>query len=152
MDIRRAIPEDGPAYLELLRALAAFEELPPPDQDACERLLRDAFSDPPRYELWVAETAPGEISAYAVTFATYSTFAARPTLYLEDLFVHPRARRRGVATAMLQHLREVAVGRGCGRMEWTVLDWNTGAQALYERIGAETMTAWQLMRVTLDQS
>lgn len=149
MKIRRATPDDGPAYLDLVRALATFEELPPPDQAACERLLRDAFSEPPRYELWVAEGAAGEISAYAVTFSTYSTFLARPTLYLEDLFVHPRARRQGIATAMLRHLRELAEQRGCGRMEWMVLDWNTDAQALYERVGADMKQEWRLMRLTL---
>lgn len=149
MQIRRATPDDGPAYLDLVRALATFEALPPPDPAACERLLRDAFSEPPRYELWVAEGAAGEISAYAVTFSTYSTFLARPTLYLEDLFVHPRARRQGIATAMLRHLRELAEQRGCGRMEWMVLDWNTDAQALYERVGADMKQEWRLMRLTL---
>lgn len=149
MQIRRATPDDGPAYLDLVRALATFEALPPPDPAACERLLRDAFSEPPRYELWVAERAAGEISAYAVTFSTYSTFLARPTLYLEDLFVHPRARRQGIATAMLRHLRELAEQRGCGRMEWMVLDWNTDAQALYERVGADMKQEWRLMRLTL---
>lgn len=152
MEIRRASPQDGPAYLALVHDLAAFEKLPPPDAAACERLLRDAFADPPRYELWVAEIAPGEIVSYAVTFMTYSTFLARPTLYLEDLFVHPRARRRGIATAMLRHLRDLAEQRGCGRMEWTVLDWNTDALALYERVGAEVKGEWQLMRMTIAQS
>jgi GNAT superfamily N-acetyltransferase len=99
--VRRALPADGPAFLGLVRALADFEKLPGPDEAAAARLLADAFAEPPRYELWVAEL-PGEgVVAYAVTFATYSTFLARPTLFLEDLFVHPRARRRGIARRVL---------------------------------------------------
>lgn len=132
----------------LVRALAEFEKLSPPDEAASQRLLADAFSVSPRYELWVAEL-DGDVVAYAATFMTYSTFLARPSLFLEDLFVHPRARRRGVAMAMLEHLRDQAVERGCGRMEWMVLDWNKDAQALYERIKATPMSEWLLMRITL---
>lgn len=146
--IRRATRADAPVYLALVRSLAEFEDLAPPDEDACARLVTDAFADPPRYELWVAEL-DGDVVAYAVTFATYSTFLARPTLFLEDLFVHPAARRRGVATAMLATLRTEAEARGCGRFEWNVLDWNRDAQALYEGVGAEMMQAWRLMRVVL---
>ena len=148
MHIRRAIPSDGPAYLDLVTALAKFESLPPPDAEARARLFADAFADPPRYELWIAEDE-GAVHAYAVTFATYSTFLARPTLYLEDLFVHPSARRRGIATAMLTHLRGIAAERGCGRFEWMVLDWNRDAQNLYEGLGARMHGDWRLMRIEL---
>jgi GNAT superfamily N-acetyltransferase len=165
----------------LVRALAEFERLPPPDDAACDRLLADAFADPPRYELFVAvedahghvpgappgsggigaaqrearaadgppDTIDGDVVAYAVAFPTYSTFLARPTLFLEDLFVHPRARRRGIATAMLDHLRALAAARGCGRFEWTVLGWNEGARALYARFGAELLEEWKICRVTI---
>jgi GNAT superfamily N-acetyltransferase len=150
MRIRAARPQDGSAYLNLVRSLAEFERLEPPDSAACRRLLDDAFSDPPRYQLWVAELS-GEIVAYAVTFPTYSTFRARPTLYLEDLFVAPHARRQGVATAMLKHLRDVADSRGCGRFEWTVLDWNTGAQQLYDAVGARVLSDWRICRIDLRQ-
>lgn len=146
--VRRAAPADGPAYVALVRALAEFERLPPPDDDAAARLVADAFADPPRYELWVGEQG-GEVVAYAVTFPTYSTFRARPTLFLEDLFVHPRARRAGVASAILARLREEARARGCGRFEWMVLDWNEGAQALYAGVGAREHAAWRLWRVDL---
>ncbi len=146
--VRRAVPQDGPAYVALVRALAAFEQLPGPDPAAEARLIADAFADPPRYELWVADR-DGALVAYAVTFATYSTFLARPTLYLEDLFVHPDARRAGVASAILARLRAEAEARGCGRFEWMVLDWNTDAQQLYAGIGAEEQAAWRLWRVTL---
>ena len=146
--VRRATPADAPAYLALVRALADFEKLPPPDQAAGERLVADAFCDPPRYELWVAEL-DSRIGAYAVTFPTYSTFRGRPTLFLEDLFVHPDHRRRGVARAVLAHLRDEAERRGCGRFEWNVLDWNVDAQALYRTVGARPLPDWQLWRVDL---
>src|SRR5690606_31045609 len=114
------------------------------DDAARDRLLADAFADPPRYELWVADDR-GEVIAYAVCFPTYSTFLARPTLYLEDLFVHPDHRRRGVATEMMATLRRAAEERGCGRFEWSVLDWNEGAQKLYEKLGAQALAQWRLM-------
>jgi GNAT superfamily N-acetyltransferase len=148
MVIRRALPADGPAFLSLVQALAEFEKLPPPDAAARDRLLADAFAPQPRYELWVADDEPG-IAAYAVTFMTYSTFLARPTLFLEDLFVHPTARRRGIATALLARLRDEATQRGCGRFEWNVLDWNQDAQKLYESVGAQMLGDWRLMRVLL---
>jgi GNAT superfamily N-acetyltransferase len=149
MDIRRATPDDGPAVVDLIRCLAEFEKLPPPDLEAERRLLRDAFATtPPRLEVWVA-IDEGQVIAYAACFTSYSTFRARPGLYLEDLFVHPSARRRGVATRMLSHLREEARRRGCGRFEWMVLDWNEGAKTLYREVGATVLPEWQLMRVDL---
>jgi GNAT superfamily N-acetyltransferase len=148
MTIRPATPDDGPAFLALVRALADFERLQPPDEAAQRRLLADAFGDRPRYELLVADEG-GRLRAYAAYFMTYSTFRARPTLYLEDLFVHPDARRRGIATEMLSWLRALAAERGCGRMEWTVLDWNEDAQALYATVGARPLDDWRLMRVDL---
>jgi GNAT superfamily N-acetyltransferase len=148
ISVRRANPADGPAYVRLVRALAEFEKLPPPDDAAAARLCADAFSDPPKYELWMAEL-DGAVAAYAVTFATYSTFRGKPTLFLEDLFVHPDARRRGVASAVLARLRTEAESRGCGRFEWFVLDWNENAQQLYAGVGAKALTEWQLWRVDL---
>lgn len=146
--VRPALPADGPAYVRLVRALAEFEQLPPPDEAASARLLDDAFGPRPRYELWVAEL-DGEVAAYAVTFSTYSTFRGKPTLFLEDLFVDPAARRRGVARAVLARLRAEAEARGCGRFEWFVLDWNVNAQELYRSVGATPRTDWQLWRVDL---
>jgi len=150
MHIRLATSADGPAIVGLVRALAEYEKLPPPDQAAEERLLRDAFATtPPRVQFWVAADERGEIVAYAACFETYSTFRARPSLYLEDLFVHPAARRRGLATSMLAHLREEAERRQCGRFEWTVLEWNQDAMALYQGIGAEILHDWRLVRLDL---
>lgn len=149
MEIRPARADEGPAIVALIRALADFEKLPAPDRDAEDRLLSDAFArSPPRVELWVALDGD-RVVAYAATFMTYSTFRARPTLFLEDLFVHPEARRRGVATQMLARLREEAGARGCGRFEWNVLDWNVDAHALYATIGATLLEEWRLVRVDL---
>ena len=150
MVIRRATRADVPAVASLIRLLAEFERLPPPDDGAGDRLARDAFDcDPARVELWVADDDGGSVVAYAACFASYSTFGARPSLFLEDLFVHPAARRRGIARRFLAHLRAEAERRGCGRFEWMVLGWNQDAIALYRAIGAELQADWQLYRIDL---
>ncbi len=146
LTVRPAVPADGPAFIGLVRALAEFEKLPGPTDEAAARLQADAFGPAARFTLTVAELE-GEVVAYAVTFPTYSTFLARPSLFLEDIFVHPRARRRGVATAMMRHLAGVARAAGFGRFEWMVLDWNTDAQTLYDGLGAERLDAWRLYRM-----
>ena len=147
MEVRPARRDDGPRIFELISLLAEFEELPAPDVSVRDRLLADAF-ERQLYELWVAEL-DGQVAAYAACFTSYSTFRARPTLFLEDLFVHPSARRRGVATAMLARLRGEAERRECGRFEWMVLDWNATAQALYTAVGATIHPAWRLVRIDL---
>jgi GNAT superfamily N-acetyltransferase len=148
VQIRFATRADAPAFIGLVQALADFEKLAGPDAAARERLVEDAFGPSPRYEVLVAEV-DGQVSSYAIFFPTYSTFRARPTLFLEDLFVHPRARRRGVATAMLARLRALAEERGCGRFEWMVLDWNVDAQKLYDGVGAKMLNDWRLYRTDL---
>lgn len=147
MEIRPARREDVPAIVGLMDLLARFEKLPGPAPEVVARMTTHAF-DEGRLELWVADD-DGRVLAYAALFPTYSTFLARPTLFLEDLFVHPDARRRGIATAMLERLRAEAVARGCGRFEWLVLDWNADAIALYERLGARRHGDWRLYRVEL---
>ncbi len=144
--VRPATSSDGPAFIALVRALAEFEKLPGPTEAAAARLCEDAFGPRPRFELTVAEL-DSAVVAYAVTFTTYSTFLARPTLFLEDVFVHPDARRHGVATAIMKHLAAVARDGGYGRFEWMVLDWNTGAQKLYDGLGAERLDSWRLYRL-----
>ncbi len=149
--IRRAERADADALLALIVALADFEKLPPPDEDAQARLIADGFGERPRYEAYLA-FGDGSASpiGYAFVFETYSTFLARPTLYLEDLFVLPEYRRQGAGGALLKHLIALAQQRGCGRMEWTCLDWNTNAQAVYEKLGAQVMDQWLLYRLTGD--
>ena len=149
--IRRAGREDADALLALVVALAEFEKLPPPDVGAQARLVEDGFGAKPRYEAYLAETGETHGPAgYAFVFETYSTFLARPTLYLEDLFVLPQWRGRGLGRALLSHCLKLARERGCGRMEWTCLDWNTNAQAVYEKLGARKMNEWYLYRLTGD--
>lgn len=149
--LRRAERADADALLRLITALADFEKLPPPDAEARVRLIEHGFGDRPKFEAWLAdyEGAPGPVG-YAFVFETYSTFLARPTLYLEDLFVLPDYRGRGVGSALLRHCVRLAHERGCGRMEWTCLDWNTSAQAVYENLGARKMSEWYLYRLTQD--
>lgn len=147
--LRRATAADGAAYIQLVRGLAAFEELPPPDDAAATRLLDHTFGPRPRYELCVVELR-GELVAYAAFFETYSTFRALPSLYLEDLFVRDDVRGRGIGGQILRHLAGLALERGCGRFEWSVLDWNERAQSFYRSLGARIMTDWHLCRLDGD--
>ena len=144
--IRPATPEDSAAIRALVVALAEYERLDPPDSAAQERLLADAFRPQPRVEIAVA-VVDGAVVGYAFFFETYSTFLARPTLYLEDLFVLPTHRGAGVGKAVFAHLAREAARRGCGRMEWAVLEWNEPALAFYRRLGARHLADWQVFRL-----
>jgi GNAT superfamily N-acetyltransferase len=129
-----------------VRGLAAFEKLPAPDDAAAARLLAHAFGAQPRYDLTVVELG-GALVAYAAHFETYSTFRAQPSLYLEDLYVREDARRKGIGAGLLRHLARRAIARECGRFEWSVLDWNEGAQRFYRSVGARILDDWRLCRV-----
>lgn len=151
--VRLATAEDGPTILRLIHALADFEQLPPPDEAAQQRLLNDAFGPRPRFEIFLAEVqaekvASAQVAGYAFIFETYSTFLARPTLYLEDLFVLSEYRSQKVGLALFRFCVEQARQRGCGRMEWTVLDWNENAIRFYQKLGGRHMNEWQLYRLT----
>lgn len=150
--LRSATRADCEGFLHLVVALADFEKLPPPDAAAQARLIEDAFGPKPRIEPWLA-FVPGQSApvGYAILFETYSSFLALPTLYLEDLFVLPEFRGRGLGKALFQHSISLARERGCGRMEWTCLDWNTRAQCFYERVGARRLSEWHLYRLTREQ-
>jgi GNAT superfamily N-acetyltransferase len=143
--IRAGEARDLPAVIGLIRALADFEKLEGPDEAGARRLTDDFAAR--KFSLLVAE-AGGQIVGYALYFNMYSTFVARPTLYLEDLFVHPAARGRGIGERFMRALAAEAVRTGCGRFDWTVLDWNVDAQKFYRRIGAEVMSSWWTCRVT----
>ena len=145
--IRAAAAPDLPSVVGLVRALAEFEKLPGPDEAAARRLSDDFAAG--RYSLLVADDG-GRIVGYAIYFFTYSTFLARQSLYLEDLFVHPDARGRGVGERFMRALAAEAERRGCGRFEWTVLDWNVNAQSFYKRLGAEILPGWWTCRITAD--
>ena len=154
--VRKAERRDAETLLALICALADYEKLDPPTAEAQARLVGDGWPDhePARFQSWLVEeidpTGVGALAiGYAITFFTYSSFLARPTLYIEDIFVLPDRRRDGAGTALFQTLEEEARGHGCGRMEWVVLDWNTTAQQFYRRLGAAHLTDWQYYRLPL---
>lgn len=144
--IRPGTSRDAEALLALVSALADYEKLPPPDDAARERLVCDGFGPEPRYQLLFAE-AGGHPVGYALFFETYSSFLARPTLYLEDLFVLPAHRGSGLGAGLFRAVAREAVRRECGRMEWAVLTWNRLAIDFYARAGAESLTDWQTCRL-----
>lgn len=141
--------QDVPRLLELIDGLADYEKLPRPDAAARARLAHDALADPPLFWVLLGEVE-GHIAGYAFYFFTYSTFLARPTLYLEDIFVLPEARGQGAGLALFKACVQEAVHRGCGRMEWQVLSWNTPSIRFYERLGARHMDAWLPFRLDAD--
>jgi GNAT superfamily N-acetyltransferase len=144
--IRRAEAADAPLIAELVRDLADFEKLRHEAVATPEDFLRDGFGPRPRFEVAIAEWE-GAPAGFALWFYTYSTFQGRHGLWLEDLFVRPAHRGRGIGTALLRHCAEVAAAQGCGRFQWQVLDWNTQARRLYESLGAQAKTEWITMRV-----
>jgi GNAT superfamily N-acetyltransferase len=144
--IRPAVRTDAETILHLVRGLADYEELPPPDRAAQDRLIRDMFSTPPRIQAFLGEFE-GVAAGYTFIFETYSSFLAFPTLYLEDLFVLPAYRKKKVGYALFAAMVAEAHRRGCGRMEWSVLDWNTPAIDFYKRFGASHLREWQVYRL-----
>jgi GNAT superfamily N-acetyltransferase len=149
LTIRKAVAEDIPLVLHFIRELAEYEKVPEEALATPEDLLRDGFSDPPRFFVEIAEW-DGEPAGFALWFFNYSTWQGKPGLYLEDLFVRPPFRRRGIGKSLLIHLAKLAVDNGCGRYQWQVLDWNQPAIDFYRSLGAKTMNEWLTMRVTGD--
>jgi GNAT superfamily N-acetyltransferase len=147
--IRAARPPDVPALLSLIRALARYERLEHQVVGTEADLREHLFGAHPRAEVALVDLdGGGGIAAFALFFHNYSTFLCKPGLYLEDLFVLPEHRRKGYGTALLRHLATIAVARGCGRFEWSVLAWNEPAVAFYRSLGAEMMDEWRILRVT----
>jgi len=147
LNIRPATPNDIPEILKLIRELAEYEKLAHEVVATPEDLLRDGFSDRPYYRVLIGEW-DGQPAGFALYFFNYSTFRGRPGLYLEDIFVRPAYRGKGIGKTLLSYLARVAVAEGCGRFEWQVLDWNTAAIDFYESLGAQMMKEWLTMRVT----
>jgi GNAT superfamily N-acetyltransferase len=145
--IRRATARDVPTILALIRGLAEYERLSR-EVTATERQLRRHGFGPNRYFQTLICLRGRRAVGFALYFFTYSTFLSRPTLYVEDLFVLPEERGRGAGRRMLARLSRIAVQRGCGRMEWAVLDWNTSAIRFYRRLGASLRKEWVLARLT----
>jgi len=141
-------PDLFDAFVDLIVALAEYEKLPPPDAAARARLYSDAFEqNPPRYQALLARKG-NEMCGYCLYFETYSSFFAKPTLYVEDILVLPSWRGHGIGTALMKTLARIAFERGCGRMEWVVLDWNEPAHHFYATLGAERLPQWQLYRMS----
>jgi GNAT superfamily N-acetyltransferase len=135
-------------FVRLIGALAAYERLDPPDPAAIARLRSDALGPKPRFEAALALDAGGRAVGYAIWFETYSSLLAKPTMYLEDLFVLEDARGAGAGGMLFEHVRALGARRGCGRMDWQVLDWNTPARDFYARRGAQWLEAWLAYRIT----
>ena len=149
--VRPATPADAETWLDLVDALADYEKLARPTAEARRRLVTDDFGpEPHRIQVYIGEV-DGRAAAYAITCETYSSFLALPTLFLEDIFVLPEARRAGIGRAIFGFLAAEALRRGCGRMEWQVLDWNQLAIDFYEKLGARRMREWYSYRLTADQ-
>jgi GNAT superfamily N-acetyltransferase len=147
LTIRRGTRRDVPTIVTLIRGLAEYERLAHECVATAARIRRDGFG-PRRYFETLVCRRGGRPIGFALYFFTYSTFLARPTLYLEDLFVLPTERGRGAGRALLRALARVALRRGCGRMEWTVLDWNRPAIRVYRHLGAALRRDWILTRLT----
>ncbi|MDD0812237.1 GNAT family N-acetyltransferase [Curvibacter sp. RS43] len=145
--LRPATAEDCDTLLRLIRGLAEYEHLLDRVTATPEQLRATLFGERPAAEALLAEWQ-GEPAGFALFFPNYSTFLAQPGLYLEDLFVLPERRGLGIGKALLQALAALAVQRGCGRFEWSVLDWNQPAIDFYQAMGATVMPDWRICRVT----
>lgn len=147
LKLRAADGTDVPVIAELIRGLARYEKLEHAVVMTEELLNAALFGDRPYAEVVLAEDG-GRPVGFALFFHNFSTFLGRPGIYLEDLFVLPEERGRGIGKSLLAHLARLAVERGCGRLEWAVLDWNQDAIKFYERLGAKPMSDWTVYRLT----
>jgi len=145
--IAPALESDVPVILDFIRQLADYEKLSG-EVAATEESLRDTlFGARPYAEVLIAYWEEMPVG-FALFFHNYSTFLAKPGIYLEDLFVNPAARGKGIGRALLTRLAELALERGCGRVEWAVLDWNAPSIEFYQRMGARAMDEWTTFRLT----
>jgi GNAT superfamily N-acetyltransferase len=147
LSIEFAKPEDVPLILELIRELAEYERQPDEAQATREQLHEALFGSRPAAEAVIARV-DGEAAGWALWFQNFSTWTGRPGLWLEDLYVRPQHRRRGVGKALLAYLAQLCLERGYGRFEWAVLDWNSPALEFYQVLGAEAMGDWTTHRVS----
>ena len=148
MTIVPLTPERFDDFARLIAALADYERLERPDAAAMARMRADAFAVRPRFEAALALDEAERPIAYAIWFETYSSFLAKPTMFLEDLFVLEDARGSGAGSKLFDFVRKLGEDRGCGRMDWNVLDWNTPAREFYHRRNAQWMKEWLLYRLT----
>lgn len=149
LTLRAAVRADVPVIRDLIEGLAEYEKLRH-ECIATDALLEQALCGVRPYAEVVIAEWNGESAGFALFFHNFSTFLARPGIYLEDLFVRPNFRGHGIGKALLQHLAQLAVARDCGRLEWSVLDWNADAIGFYEKLGARAQDEWTVYRVTGD--
>jgi GNAT superfamily N-acetyltransferase len=147
--VRAATSDDVPLIRSLIEGLAEYERLRHECVATDDLLQASLFGPRPYAEVVIAEWA-GEPAGFALFFHNFSTFLARPGIYLEDLYVRPEHRGHGIGRALLRHLAQLAVERGCGRLEWSVLDWNEDAIGFYRKLGARPQDEWTVYRVTGD--
>ena len=149
VSLRPATPSDVPAILGFIRELASYEKLEHQVVATEALLARHLFGPRPAAEVVIAEVE-GRAVGFALFFHNFSTFLGRPGMFLEDLYVQPHARGLGIGRALLRHLAGLAVERGCGRLDWNVLDWNAPAIGFYQKLGAEVLPDWRTCRLTGD--
>lgn len=147
LNLRPAAISDVPTILRFIRELAEFEKLLHEVEATEEKLRQTLFGPDARAEVIIAERS-GVAEGFALYFTSYSTFLAKNGIYLEDLYVSPGSRGQGIGTALLRRLAQIALDRGAGRLEWSVLDWNEKAIALYRKMGATAQSEWTVQRVT----
>ena len=147
--IKPATPADVPIILQLIRELAEFERLLDEVQATQEQLREQLFGPRPSAEVVIARIGE-EVAGFALFFHNFSTVLAKPGIYLEDLYVRQKFRGLGCGEALLRHLAQLALERNCGRLEWSVLDWNVRAIDFYKSLGAVPMSQWTMHRVTGD--
>jgi GNAT superfamily N-acetyltransferase len=147
LNIRTAVPADVPTILRFIRELALYEREPDAVVATEDDLLRDGWGPTPRFRAMIAE-ADAEGVGFALYFTTYSTWRGHHGIRLEDLYVTPSMRGKGIGKALLAHLARIAVDEGCPRLEWDVLEWNAPAIAVYERVGAHILNEWRIMRLS----
>ena len=146
-NLRPAVEADCPTILHFIRELAAYEKLTQELVVTEDRLRQTLFGEHPAAEVVFGQSGD-QVIGFALYFQTYSTFLAQPGIYLEDLFIDPAWRGHGCGRALLIYLARLAVERGCGRLEWSVLDWNEPAIRFYRSLGAQPMDEWTVNRVT----
>jgi GNAT superfamily N-acetyltransferase len=146
ISIRPATRADVELILEFIRGLAEYERAPESAVATADDMIRDGFSENPKFHVEIAEWN-GQPAGFAFFFSCYSTWLGRPGIYLEDLFVRPEFRGRGIGKALLVHLAEIAVRENCYGIRWHVLDWNTPSIEFYESLGAKQLKEWIPMRI-----
>lgn len=149
LELREAKKEDAQLIAQYTRELAEFEKLAHECRADPQLIAKWLFNDTPIAKCLLVEW-DGKPAGFAMYFYNFSTFLSQPGIYIEDIFVRPDFRRKGIARTIFKHLAQKAVAEGCGRLEWSVLDWNSDAIASYKSFGAKSLDGWLIQRVAGD--